>query len=63
MGGPSGMRAEDLKGWIREATRKKESVGRRWDLLVRLLQKISREGTPLEELTWAKMFLIPKGEG
>ena len=62
-GGLSGMHTNESKGWLQEATRKKEPVRRWWDLLVRLLQKMSREGTPLEELTWAKMVLIPKGEG
>ena len=36
-GGPSGMRTENLKGWLQETTRKKEPVRRRWELLVRLL--------------------------
>ena len=36
-GCPSGMIAEDLKGWSKEAKREKEPEGRRWDLVVRLV--------------------------
>ena len=31
--------------------------------MVRLLQRTFREGTPPEDLAWATMVLIPKGEG
>ena len=60
-GFPLVMRVEELKGWLREATFKKERVKRMWNLLVRLLQRTFRDMTPPEDLEWATMFLIPKG--
>ena len=33
------MRAEDLKGWLREASRETDPVTHRWQLLLRLVQK------------------------
>ena len=62
-GGPPGMRTEDLKGWIMEATCKKEPVRRWGELVVRLVQRNCADGTPLEELEWTIMVLIPKGKG
>ena len=35
--GLSGMRAEDLKVWRKEAKQEKDPVGIRWQLVVRLL--------------------------
>ena len=43
--GPSGMRAGDPKGWRKEAKRGKEPVGRMWELVVRLVQVMLRDGT------------------
>ena len=49
VGGPSGMRAEDLKGWHKEAKWEKDPVGRRWELVVRLVQVMFRDGkVPVE---------------
>ena len=59
-GGPLGMGAEDLKGWVREATRKKEPVRRRWEILVRLVHQAFGDGTPPEEFAWEIMVLVPK---
>ena len=39
------MRAEDLKEWCKKAKREKEPVGRRWELVVRLVQVMFRVGT------------------
>ena len=36
-GGLLGMRAEDLQGWQKEAKWEKDTDGRRWDLVVRLV--------------------------
>ena len=44
------MRVEDFRGWLREETCKKYTVRRRWELLVRLVQRTFRGGTPPEEL-------------
>ena len=62
-GGPSGMRAEDLKEWLREATCKKDPVRRTWDLLERLLHQAFGDGTLPEDLAWATMILTQKGRG
>ena len=48
VGGPSGMRAKDLKGWIREAKRENDPVSRRWELLVKLVQLEFGDGTVTE---------------
>ena len=61
-GGLSGMRTEDLKGWLWEATRKKELVRRSWELLVILLQRKFGDGTTPEELVWVTMVLTLKGK-
>ena len=45
-GGPLVMHAEDLKGWLRESPRKKEPVRRRWEVLVRLVQRMFGYGDP-----------------
>ena len=57
------MRSEDLKGWRKEANREKDPVGRRWEMLVRLVQVMFRDGTVPVEIAWEKMVLIPKGKG
>ena len=62
-GAPLGMCVEDLKGWLREATRKKELVRERWALLVRLVQQTFGYRVPPEELAWNTMVFIPKGNG
>ena len=36
-GGPSGMRAENRKGWLKEANHEKDPEGRRWELVVQLI--------------------------
>ena len=56
------MWTEDLKGWLRETTHKKEMMSRRWDLLVRLLHCTFGYMNPSEELAWATMILILKGK-
>ena len=44
-GGLSGIRAEDLiKGWLQEASRDNNLVRRQWRLLVRLIQRTSKDG-------------------
>ena len=37
-GGPSGMRADNLKGWRKNANREKDTEGRRWELVVIIVQ-------------------------
>ena len=57
------MRAEDLKGWLREATRKKFPVRRQWELVVRLVHLTFEDRTPPAGVACATMVLIPKGKG
>ena len=61
--GPSGMRLEDLKGRLKKSKRDKESEGRRWEMLVQIVQVMFRDGTVPEEILWAKMVLVTKGKG
>ena len=49
-GGPSGMRTEDLKVWLREASRETNPVKHRWQLLVRLIQKNFEYGVVPDEV-------------
>ena len=51
-----------MQGWLQEATRKREPVRTRWELLVKILKRNFGGGTPLAELAWATMVLIPKGK-
>ena len=44
LGGLSGMRAEDLKGWLQEASREKNPVRRQWQLLVRIVKRTFEDG-------------------
>ena len=62
-GGQLGIRAEDLKGWIREAKLEKEPTRRRWEIVVRLVKLEFRDGTMPEEIDWSTMVLLPKGRG
>ena len=57
------MRAEDMKEWIWEATRKNYPVIRIWELVVRLVHLTFRGGTLPEEIAWSATVLIPKGNG
>ena len=57
------MREEYLKVFMREAKRKKDPERIRWDLAVILVQVTFRYGNVPEEVAWATMVLLPKGEG
>ena len=62
-GGPSGMKVEGLKGWLREASRETDPVTHWWRLLVRIIQKTFEDGAVPEEVEWATMVFLPKGRG
>ena len=62
-GYPSGMRVDYLKGWRKEAKLEKEQIGRRWYLVVWLVQVMFRDRTMPVEIAWSKMVLVPKGKG
>ena len=61
VGGPSGMKAERLKSWLREATREKEPDTETWEKVISVTKLAFQEGYILESLMWKMMFLIPKG--
>ena len=61
--GPLEMKAEHLKEWLRAATREKEPETETWEKVVSVIQVEFREGYILEDLTWKKMVLTPKGGG
>ena len=60
-GGTSVMRADDLKGWLREASRENNPVRRQWKLLVRLINRMLKDGVVPEEVTWVTMVFLPNG--
>ena len=63
LGGLLGMQAEDIKGWLREASWEKNPVKRRWRLLVRLIQRTFEDWVVPEEVTWATIVFLLKGRG
>ena len=62
-GGPSGIRADDLKVWLSEATRDTGPVTYRWRLLVQLFQTTFKNEAVEEDVAWAKMIFLPKVRG
>ena len=62
-GGPSGMRVEDLKGWLIEASRETYPVINWWKLLVIIIQKTFEDGAVPEEMAWATIVFLLKGRG
>ena len=48
VGGPLGMRLEDLKRWRKEAKCDKEPEGERWKIVVQLVQVMFRDRTVSE---------------
>ena len=57
-GGLYGMRTEDLKGWLREASQEKNPVRRWWRLLVRLIHRTFKDGVAPKEVAWATMVFL-----
>ena len=49
--GPSGMRAEHLQSWMREATREESPDPYHWEKVVGMIQAAFREGHLTEECT------------
>ena len=75
-GGPSGIRAENIKGWLAAARRggvaeekgetktaTEEEGEELWGKVVELTQPAFREGKLAEEATWQTVVMIPKGKG
>ena len=57
------MRSENVKVWIREATREKDPGKKRWEKLVIVTNMALQERCTLTALTWTRMVLIPKFRG
>ena len=57
------MWAEDLKGWLRDASRKNKPIKHRWRLMVRLIHRTFEDGVVPEEVAWATMVLLLKVKG
>ena len=75
-GGPSGIRAENIKGWLaaarrvgkatekgKENTAAEEEGEEMWAKVVELTQTAFREGKLAEEVTWQAVVMVPKGKG
>ena len=58
-----GMRLEDLKGWLVEASRETDPMTYRWQLLVQLIQTTFKDGAVPEEVAWSTMVFLPKLRG
>ena len=56
---PSGIRAGNLKAWLREATQEKDPVTQNWETLVNIAKVDFQEVRLPEEMNWTKMVLLP----
>ena len=68
--GASGMRAEDVRGWLsgiqdeeNPNTPENPSGGDNWQLFVQLVQAVWTHGIIPRQLLWSIVVLIPKGGG
>jgi len=61
--GPSKVRAEKLKEWLKEATRKENPDSENWDRLTELVKLCFKERRVPTQLSWSTVVLIPKGGG
>ena len=55
------MRAEDLKRWLREASRETDPVTYLWQLMVQLFQTTFKDGAVPEEVVWGAMVFLVEG--
>ena len=60
VGGPSGRRSEDLKVWLWEALREKNTVRRQCRMLVNLIQRTFKDGVLSKEVAWSNIVFLPK---
>ena len=60
---PSKIRAEHLKEWVEEATRKKNPYQGNWNRVVDLIQTCFRERCVPTHMSWSTVVLLPKGNG
>ncbi len=65
--GASGIRAKDIKQWLRGAEEEEEGrpagAGDKWRVLVRLVQIIFAHGEIPMQMPWVIVVLLPKGGG
>ena len=61
--GPSKIRAEHLKEWVREAYRDVDPDQENWDRVVDLIQTCFQERQVPTQMLWSTVVLLPKGNG
>jgi len=62
--GPTGLKAEDIKKWLKLAEREDDPDTEKWDAVVELVQHCFSNGGELpQELTWAYLVILPKADG
>ena len=61
--GPSKVRAEHLKEWVKEAYRDVDPYQGNWDRVVDLIQTCFRERQVPTQMSWSTVVLLPKGNG
>jgi hypothetical protein len=66
--GASGLQAEHIKVWLRNAVCKEEEdsdvgLGDKWRTFVRLMQAIWDHGSMPKQMGWEIIVLLPKGNG
>ena len=59
--GPSKMRADHVKDWLKDARRENPTDRSRWDHFVELVQLCFETGEFPSGLTWSTIVLLPKG--
>jgi len=61
--GPSGLRMDHLKQWLRAARRKDNPDSSTWDNLVELVQYVYEHGQCPTSMTFSTVVLLPKPDG
>ena len=61
--GPSGLRTDQLKAWLRAARREENPDTTHWETLVSLVQHAFETGELPADMAWATVVLLPKGGG
>ena len=71
MRGPSGIRAEHIKAWLRRGKKEEDpenganhtGAGKSWSEFVELCTSVWATGTIPQQMSWVVTVLIPKGGG
>ena len=61
--GPSGMRVDNFKDWLRAAEDDRRPRPERWGIFVLCVQTVFRTGSLPEEAAWMTVVLLPKPDG